>query len=282
MSTSAEIGRSPMAMSRSASHARARPVGDAADDPAEEERAGRLVRSGEMHGDGTGEAPRHRVGCEFLAAASCVPAVSQRLEPSQPGGGEVAGDAAHAEAIGAVRRHLDVEHGIVEPDRLGEGLADGEPGGQLDDAFAILGQAQLVARAQHAVRGDAADRAGLEHDAGARNERARRREHAEHAGARIGRAAHHLDLARAGIDDAELELVGVGMRLGLDHARDPERRQVLGAVLDALDLEPAHDQKRGDLLGRRRGVEMGLEPGERRLHRAGPVASDGTSSGRKP
>ena len=44
------------------------------------------------------------------------------------------------------------------------------------------------------LRGDAADRAFLQHRAGARDDHPGRAEDALHAGARVGRAAHHLDL----------------------------------------------------------------------------------------
>ena len=52
-----------------------------------------------------------------------------------------------------------------------------------------------------------------------------RREDALHAGARIGRAADDLDARRAGIDRADPQPVGVGMRLGLDHIADGEGRE---------------------------------------------------------
>ena len=249
---------------------RARSVPDAAHETAEEQGAGLRVRPGEMHRDGTRELARQRIGRGGAVALALVPALGQRLQPPEPGGGEIAGDAAHAEAIAAVRRHLHVEHRIVEPARRGEALADREAGRQLDDALAILGEAKLPARAQHTVRLHAANGARLQHQAAARNERAGRREDADHAGARVGRAAHHLDLAGAGIDDAEAELVGVGMGLGLHDTRDAEGGQILGAVLDRFDLEAAHDQQGHDLVERGLGVEMGLEPGERRLHRAAP------------
>jgi hypothetical protein len=113
---------------------------------------------------------------------------------------------------------------------------------------------------------------------------ARRYEHALHAGARIRRAAHHLHrIAGTGIDHADAEPVGVGMLLGLDHARDGEWLKLLAHVLDALDLEPDHGQLVGDLAERAVGVEMLLEPGEGEFHHAlNPPASVGKSNGRKP
>ena len=87
----------------------------------------------------------------------------------------------------------------------------------------------------------------------------------------------------AGIDHADAQPVGVGMLLGLDHARDGERRELFALVLDALDLEPDHGQLVGDLAERAVGVEMLLEPGEGEFHHElNPPASVGKSSGRKP
>ncbi len=140
ISTSAEIGRSPIAIEPVGKPGRARAVAHAADEPAEEERARDRVRPGEMDGDRAGEAARHRVRRQPRCwLRRVIPARMKRLQPPQPRRGEVAGDAAHAQAIGAVGGHLDLEHGIVEPDRAGEGGTDREVRRQLDDAFAILG-----------------------------------------------------------------------------------------------------------------------------------------------
>ena len=46
------------------------------------------------------------------------------LQRAEAGGGEIAGDAAHAEAVGPVRRDGDLDHRIVEAERLGGGAAD--------------------------------------------------------------------------------------------------------------------------------------------------------------
>ena len=46
------------------------------------------------------------------------------------------------------------------------------------------------------------------------------------------------------------EPIGIGMLLGVDHARDDERRELLRLVLDALDLEPDHGELVGDLAER--------------------------------
>ena len=99
MSTSAEIGRSPIDFEPVLEPARARAVAQAADVPAEKQRAGGQVL--DMDRDRRAEAALDRGRVE-------------RLQPAQPGRREIARDAAHAEAIGAVRRHLQVDDRVVE------------------------------------------------------------------------------------------------------------------------------------------------------------------------
>ena len=70
---------------------------------------------------------------------------------------------------------------------------------------------QLALRHQHAVGHDAAHGTLVERDLRAGNVGADRREHADHAGAGVGRPAYDLEHAAAGIDLAHLQLVGVGM-----------------------------------------------------------------------
>ena len=50
--------------------------------------------------------------------------VSSGFRVAEPGRREIAGDAAHAEAIGAVWRHLDVDDRVAEPEQLGVACSD--------------------------------------------------------------------------------------------------------------------------------------------------------------
>ncbi len=238
---------------------RARPVADAADMPPEKQGAGRAVL--DLDRDRRAEAAGNRGRVE-------------RLQTPDPGGGKVARDPAHAEAIGAVRRHLDVEDRVADADQIGVARSDRRVLGQLDDPVAVVAEAQLIGRAQHAARDDAADRGFLQHRAGARDDCAGRGEDALHAGARVGRAADHLRLPRPGVDNAEPEPVGVRMGLGRDHMGDGERLEPLGAVLDPVDIVAEHDQPLDDQGERGVGVEMGLEPGEGGFHAFVPGAAE--------
>ena len=122
----------------------------------------------------------------------------------------------------------------------------------------LLAEAHLANGEQHARAGHAADLARFQRDAGARDEAARRREHALHAGARIRRAAHDGDDAVAGVHLAGAQPVRVRMLHGLHHMRDAERRQLLAGTLHALHFEPDRGERVGDPLERRVGVEMRL------------------------
>ena len=183
-----------------------------------------------------------------------------RLERTETGSGEIAGDAAHAEAIRPVRRDGDVEHHVVQAERRGSGTADLGFGRKLDDAGMLVGELQLALREQHAARFDAADlRLGQGHvDAG--HIGADRCEDALEAGACVGRAAHDLQPLAAGIDLADLELVRVRMLLARQHLRDAEVLERIGGIEHFLDLEPDAGQRVGDLSDARLGVEMLLEP----------------------
>jgi hypothetical protein len=112
----------------------------------------------------------------------------------------------------------------------------------------------------------------LERHVGAGNVAAGRREDALHAGARVGRTAHDLEHARAGVDLADPQAVGVGMLHGLDHIAHDEALQGLGGVGDAFDLEPEHGEAVAHLFQRRSRIEMLLEPAQREFHRTASSA----------
>ena len=191
----------------------------------------------------------------------------RRLEGSEARRGEIARDAGDAGRVGAVRRQGDVDDRIVEPGEARVGDADRRVVRQLHDALVIVAELELGRRAQHAVRLDAADDALGEGDLLPGDVGPDRREHALHAGARVGRAAHDLHGLAAGVDHADPQPVGVGMLFGLDDARDDEAVVFGARVLDAFDLEADAGQRIDDLGERGRRVEMVLEPGEGEFHR---------------
>jgi hypothetical protein len=163
-------------------------------------------------------------------------------------------DAEHREAIGPVRRDLDLEDHVVQPQIADEIPADRRVGREEEDARAVLADAQLGLGAEHPVRDRALDHGGV--DPAASGQRgARRREGGPGSRRDVRRAAH------------DLEALGAGR-----HAADRERatRRVGGHRLDLADDDAAEtgDQRRrrGDLdarhrqaLGNLRGARLGLD-----------------------
>ena len=103
MSTSALIGRRPIARRRFCIHSGEAPL--LTPRTRRSAKAGQRCASlgGEIERDGRRavEAPRDRRG-------------RLRLQRAEAGGGEIAGDAGDAGRVGPVRRQIDVDDGIVE------------------------------------------------------------------------------------------------------------------------------------------------------------------------
>ena len=204
------------------------------------------------------------------------------LELAETGRRQIARNAVDARRIAAIGRERDVDHGIVQMQRMRRGLARHRIGRKLDDAFMLVRQQQLTLRTQHAARFHAADGRDLERFTGHRNDDARPREHGLHARARVRRAAHDLDDVVARIDHAELQLVGIGMFLRRHDVRDDEILQARAFVFHRFDFEADAGQRIRDGLRVRVRLEMFLEPGERELHRLSPPSKVGMSSAAKP
>ncbi len=187
-------------------------------------------------------------------------------------GRDLARDPDHRERVRPVGRDLDVEDPVVEAQVGREVGAQRGLGGQYEDAAVVVAQAELLLRAQDALRDHAANprRLHLPHPGQAR---ARGREGRAQAGGRVGGAAHHLEVAPRQGDAHEPVVVA-----GRAH---PE------VALDGLDLAHHHareavdhrrdllhpDARVGEPVGHRAGVEIRLdellEPAVRDLHRPG-------------
>ena len=248
---------------------------DALDQAQAESRAERRRRAEiERDLDRAGEGALHRLGRAVLEGADGCRA-------------EIARDAVDAGTVRPVGREIDLDHRLADAGPFDIGLADRRIGGQFDDAVVIVGDHQLGRRAQHAAAFDAADGADRERNVLAGDEGAGRREHALHAGVRVGRAAHDLNgfvtfCDLADVDHADAQPVGVRVLLGGNDIGDDEGLEQAGLVLNAFDLEPDHGELVDDRSERLVGVEMFLQPGQSEFHGLNPPASVGKSSGRKP
>ena len=103
ISTSALIGRRPIAVSRFCSQS--------GDGPFLTPRTRRSAKAG--HSDGV--APKSSVTFTGQANSPLTGLMPRVLELAHVGGREIAGDAVHAGGVGAVRRQLDLDHRSSRP-----------------------------------------------------------------------------------------------------------------------------------------------------------------------
>ena len=183
----------------------------------------------------------------------------QRFDLAAERGGGVEGDAAHAEAVGAVRRELEFDRGVGQAEVISERRADRRVGGQFEQAGGIGVDAEFLRRAEHAVGVDAAQLRGLDRqfaDLGADG-----RERRDQARTRVRRAADDLQVrAGAGIDPADLQAVGFGMLRALDDARDDHAVERGAEHRQLLDFQADGGQRRRELLARGVGLHVLPQP----------------------
>ena len=207
----------------------------------------------------------------------------KRLQRADPGGGQIAGDTAHAETVGAVGRNAELDHRIVEAHHFGGFEPDRGVFRQVDDAFVIFGNTHLAFRQQHAVRFDTTNLRLLEIDTGTGNMGARRCEDTDHAGACIRRAADYLYLfAVTRINGTDAQTIRIRMLFGFYHFGGSETFQIGGGVGNLFDLEAKHCQPFGECVERRVCLQMFFQPFEGELHGVSPRNIVGTSIGTKP
>ncbi len=133
--------------------------------------------------------------------------------------------------------------------------ADRRIGGQGEQARRVVVDAEFLRRAQHPLRRDPAYGGRLDRHA-ARKQRADQRAGHLHAGRRVGRAAHDGQRrAGTGVDRAQAQPVGVGMRRHRLDPRHDDARKRRRRRRRLLDLEPGHRQP----LAKRCRVELRID-----------------------
>jgi len=210
MSTSVEIGRK-------ADRDEAAPGARSGSGPLRTPRIRRPRNSGQAAASGparwTGDRAREEAGHRRLV---------ERLQLAEAGRREIAGDARTPRQSARFGVTLMSSTGVAEPGGLGEGTADRRPRGfELDDVVLreVVPRCRAT-QAEHsiAVGRLATDRARLQQPSPLRGMSVpTAAKTPEHCPARaLGAPAHHLDLAPAGVDDADPQPVGIGMGLGRD------------------------------------------------------------------
>ena len=106
--------------------------------------------------------------------------------------------------------------------------------------------------------------------------------HADQALTGIRRAADHLLNARAGLDLADAQLVGIRVLLGGNHFGDGKILQACSRIDDLLNLKTDDRELIENLIKGNLRRQMIPQPGKCEFHRLSPPASVGTSSGKKP
>ncbi len=189
-----------------------------------------------------------------------------RLHRAETGGGEVGGDARHAQRIGPIGGDADFDDRVGQARIVGKRRADRGVVRQVDDAVMGVGQFQFPFRTHHAAGFDAPDVADAERRVDAGHVGAGGGKGTDQALSGIRRTAHDLHrITGSGIDGQHLQLIGIRMLFGGDHLGDDERREMLARV-HGLDLKADHGERVADGVEGCVGLEMIAQPGEGEFH----------------
>ncbi len=201
--------------------------------------------------------PGAQVGIEDLhrqplGDRRAAPLLHHRLRPADllaGCGGDLAREPEDRERVAAVRLDVHVQHDVAV--ELDEGDAEGRVAGKDEDPVCVAGEAQLVARAEHAVADDAHLLGALDTTV-AGQDCARKRDRDALARGDVRRAADDRERLRPVPQRHGREAEAVCARVLLDReqlARD-DVLPVGAPTLDGLDLHAQERQAFGELLRR--------------------------------
>ena len=182
-------------------------------------------------------------------------------------GGQLARQSYHRERIRTIRRDVDVEHRLAQPEMRDDIGADGGRGVQLHDpVFEPLGrQRQLAGGAEHPLGIDTAHLARTDLQA-AGQLRADARDRHDLPLGHVRRRGRDRELRRStDVHGAQREPIGVGMRRGFDDAAGDDVRQPR-PVLDVVDREAEAREARDDRIGIGRQFDVVAQPRQRYAH----------------
>ena len=174
--------------------------------------------------------------------------------------------ARHAEAVGAVRRDLEVEHRVGQLEVVGDGHAHRRVLGQDPDALVVAAHTQLALRAAHAAASDAAQLGLLDLEVAGQHRADGGHRHLDPL-RDVRRAAHDLHrLARAHVHGDHVHVVAVGMLLARLHVAHDHAVERVARLLDRLHARARQIKPVAERLHVRRHVHILRQPFQRNLH----------------
>ncbi|MNS79629.1 hypothetical protein D3C72_1132890 [compost metagenome] len=202
---------------------------------------------------------RRKVNGQFTAAHGRNRGRVERHHFAGACSGHVEGDAADAEAVGAVGGQLDLDAGVRQAEILHQGLADRRVIRQFQQTGGVVVQAQFLGRAQHAVGFNAAQLGRL--DLQFTDLRTDHRQRRDQARARIRRTTDDLQqLGLPRINLAHLQAVGFGMAFGFDDTRDDHLLQAIAKRGHLFHFQADGGQHRAQLVARGSGGNVAAQP----------------------
>ena len=193
----------------------------------------------------------------------------ERHDFAVAGGGDIEGDTAHAEAVGAVRGELQFDARIGQTEIRRQRRADRRVGRQFQQAGGVGVDAEFPRRAQHAVGVDIAQFRGLDRDFA--DPRADGGERRDQARARIRRAADDLlQHAHARVDLTHLQTVGFRVFGAFDDPRHDHTVERCAEHRQFFDFQTDGGQRRREFIARGIGLDVLAQPVFGELHAVKP------------
>jgi hypothetical protein len=174
----------------------------------------------------------------------------------------LAGDAHHRHAVRPVGGDVDVQDCLLE--KVFESLTDRRVWFEDIDAVLVGRDVELVAGADHALGGDAAEVSGAHLTRG--QPAARRDVRDNVADRQIRGAGHHRDISPAKVDVGHVQRLATGMGCQLEDAANGHPLPGTANLLGVLDLEAGHGQALAQLRQRHVELHQFVQPAQRHFH----------------
>ena len=195
----------------------------------------------------------------------------RELQLSPRHGVDFTRDTGERKRVTAVRRDVQIHHDVVEVSVLADIFADRGVFRQKPETVMILGHAELTGRAEHAVRGHAAQLRLLDLEPAGELSSHHRAGHT-HPSSDVRRAADDLDqFASAGVHLADMQVIGILMVAAFNDFSNHDTREIGGRLTGFVHFEAVHRERVLELLARNRGIHIRTKPAFRKQHFSSPL-----------